>query len=150
MMRQITTEIEIQASAERVWAILTDLAGYSAWNPLIREARGTLTVPGRLELHIAAEGLAARRVEVELLAVEPNRELRWLGRLGLPRLLDGDHQFVITPLGTGRVQVVQQESFSGLLVPLVARWLIPNMAKAFKRMNDALKQRSEQTSSPGA
>jgi uncharacterized protein YndB with AHSA1/START domain len=33
-MKEIHTEIEINASAEKVWRVLTDFAAYSEWNPL--------------------------------------------------------------------------------------------------------------------
>ena len=38
----IHTEIEISASAERVWQVLTDLAAYHEWNPMIRLASGNM------------------------------------------------------------------------------------------------------------
>ncbi len=149
-MRRIHTEIEIDAPAQRVWDILADLPAYGQWNPLIREASGLLKAGGQLELCISAPGLAERRVPVQLLTVEPGRELRWLGRFVLPRLLDGDHSFLLSPLGPGRVRVVQQETFSGLCVPFVAPWLMPNMTRGFEAMNAALRQRAEQTgTSPG-
>jgi hypothetical protein len=147
-MRHIHTEIEIGSSAQRVWDILADLQAYAEWNPLIREAKGTLQPGGRLHLWISAPGLAQRRVPVQLLTVTPARELRWLGRLGFPRVLDGDHSFLLTPLGTDRVRVVQQESFSGICVPFAAPWLMPNMTRGFEAMNAALKQRAESAAPP--
>lgn len=144
-MRQIHTEIEIDAPAARVWEILTDLPAYSQWNPLIRRAAGRAEPGARLELFISTPGLASREVGVEMLSVDPLRELRWLGRLALPRLLDGDHAFLIEPLSAARVRLVQRETFSGLLVPFVAPWLMPHMTAGFEAMNRALKQRAEQT-----
>lgn len=146
-MRRIHTEIEIDAPAQRVWEILADLPSYGQWNPLIREASGALQAGGQLQLCISAPGLAQRRVPVELLAVEPGRELRWLGRLVMPLLLDGDHSFLLSPLGPKRVRVVQQETFSGLCVPFVAPWLMPNMTRGFEAMNLALRQRAERAPS---
>jgi hypothetical protein len=149
-MRQISTEIEIRAPAAQVWAVLTDLPAYAQWNPLIRRAGGALHEGAQLQLFISTPGLASRKVGVEVLRIEPERELRWLGRLWLPRLLDGDHAFVIEPLDASRVRVVQRERFSGVLVPFVAPWLVPKMTVGFEAMNRALKQRVEQTDSSSA
>lgn len=147
-MRHIRTEIEIDASAERVWTILADLPAYAEWNPLIREAGGNVVEGGRIDLFICAPGLASRRVRVKLLRVDPGRELRWLGRLFAPNLLDGDHSFELDPVRPGRVRVVQKETFRGLFVPFVARWLVRNMTHGFEAMNQALKQRAESPSPP--
>lgn len=147
-MRHIRTEIEVDASAERVWTILVDLPAYAEWNPLIREAGGAVVEGSRIDLFICAPGLANRRVRVKLLRVDPSRELRWLGRLFAPNLLDGDHSFEVEPLGPGRVRVVQKETFRGLIVPFVARWLVRNMTQGFEAMNQALKRRAESASPP--
>jgi hypothetical protein len=68
----------------------------------------------------------------------------------MPNLLDGDHSFLIRPLGPERVRVIQQEDFRGLLVPLVAPSLIPQMTRGFQAMNDALKLRAERATPSGA
>ena len=78
-----------------------------------------------------------------LLKAEPNRELRWLGRLYLPWLFDGEHAFIIEPSNGNYVKFVQQEKFTGLLVPF-ARSLLRDTLRGFKEMGEALKQRAEQ------
>ncbi|HTP56009.1 MAG TPA: SRPBCC domain-containing protein, partial [Thermoplasmata archaeon] len=70
-------------------------------------------------------------------------ELRWLGRLGLPGLFDGEHRFVIESDGAGGSVLTQSETFRGLLVPLVWRGLGPRTEAAFHRMNEALRDRVE-------
>ena len=39
-MKERRTAIEINASADTVWVILTDLRPFAAWNPFIPEAEG--------------------------------------------------------------------------------------------------------------
>jgi len=72
-----------------------------------------------------------------------NRELRWLGRLWIPGLLEGEHIFEIEPLGPERVRFVQREVFSGLLVPLMAKRIEEQTLPGFGEMNRALKERVE-------
>lgn len=143
-MRHLRTEIEIEASTAQVWAILTDYARYPEWNPLIREA--TISKADGLNLFICIEGLAKRRVDVKLLTVAPERELRWLGRFLMPHLLDGDHRFLLTALGPSRVRLEHEERFGGLLVPLVAGRLMTSMKAGFEALNQALKTRAEASS----
>ena len=55
-MKQLHTEIEIDASAKRVWELLTDFASYLEWNPYIRSISG-LPAPGeRLQARLAPPG----------------------------------------------------------------------------------------------
>ena len=46
-MKEIQTEIEINASAEKVWRVLIDFAAYSEWNPFVRRVEGEVSVGAR-------------------------------------------------------------------------------------------------------
>jgi hypothetical protein len=76
-------------------------------------------------------------------STEPNREFRWLGHLLVPGLFDGEHSFVIEPLGSNHVRFVLGEKFSGLWVPLFARSLDKNTRRGFEAMNQAVKRQAE-------
>ncbi|MGH3029025.1 MAG: SRPBCC domain-containing protein, partial [Gaiellaceae bacterium] len=78
-------------------------------------------------------------------AVEANRELRWLGRLLLPGVIDGEHSLRIEPLDGGRTRFIQSERFTGLLVGLVGGTLAKTEV-GFEQMNTALKARVEHAS----
>ncbi|MBI4544746.1 MAG: SRPBCC family protein [Gemmatimonadetes bacterium] len=45
-MKELYAEIDIEASAERVWQVLTDFAAYPEWNPFMRSISGTLEQGG--------------------------------------------------------------------------------------------------------
>jgi uncharacterized protein YndB with AHSA1/START domain len=51
-MKELHSQIEINASAERVWRLLTDFASYPQWNPFIRRISGELTTGERLEVRL--------------------------------------------------------------------------------------------------
>ena len=143
-MKELRSEIEIQASAERVWQLLTDFASFPQWNPFIRKASGSLRVGERLEVNIQPSGASGMTFRPTVLKAEPNRELRWLGHLLISGLFDGEHSFTIEPLGEGRVRFTQREVFTGLLVPLFARGLDTDSRRGFEEMNQALKSKAEQ------
>jgi hypothetical protein len=75
-------------------------------------------------------------------AVESARELRWLGRLFVPGLFDGEHRLALEPLDGGRSRFVQSERFDGLLVGLFGKTLAAT-ERGFAGMNEALKRRAE-------
>jgi hypothetical protein len=142
-MKELRSEIEIQASAERVWQLLTDFPSFPQWNPFIREASGAIRVGERLEVHIQPSGASGMTFRPTVLKAEPNRELRWLGHLLLSGLFDGEHSFTIEPLGENHVRFTQREVFTGLLVPLFARGLDTDTRRGFEEMNLALKTKAE-------
>jgi hypothetical protein len=144
MPRQLKAEIEIQAPAERVWEVLTDFGAYHEWNPFIEHAAGE-PVPGqRLELRMRLPGRRPTTFRPEVLEADSGRGLRWLGRLLVPGLFDGEHRFTIEPTGAGRVRLTQLEEFRGLLAPLLLAMIAKPSEESFQRMNQALKARAEQ------
>jgi hypothetical protein len=142
-MKDLHSEIEIDAPAERVWHLLTDFASYPQWNPFIRSIRGQPIRGERLEVRIEPPGGRGMTFKPKVLNAEDNRELRWLGHLLVPGLSDGEHSFTIESLAKNRVRFVQREAFKGLLVPLFARSLETNTQRGFEEMNRALKERAE-------
>jgi hypothetical protein len=149
MSVHLKTTIDIDAAPETVWAVLSDLPSYPSWNPFIREARGGLSAGERLHLQMQPERGRAMRFRPTVLTAEPNRELRWRGRLVAPGVFDGEHRFAIEPIAGGS-RLLQEERFTGVLVPLLARGLRTRTLPAFEQMNEAVKERAEARSSKAA
>jgi hypothetical protein len=141
-MRELQASTEILTSAERVWDVLTDFAAYPDWNPFIRRISGSLEPGARLEVRLEPPGARGATVRPRVLAVQPNRELRWLGRLLVPGLFSGEHLFLIEPVEATRVRFVQRERFGGILVPFTRKTLAATRT-GFEHMNIALKSRAE-------
>jgi len=142
--KEIISQIVIDASPERVWHLLTDFESFPQWNPFIRRAQGRPKAGGRIEVHIQPSGARGMTFRPKILKAEPNHELRWLGRLWMPWLFDGEHIFTIEPIGIRRVHFVQREIFTGLLVPFLKHGLETNTKRGFEEMNLALKLKAEQ------
>lgn len=140
--RRIETTVEIDAPAARIWAILTDFGRMASWNPFIKSIAGNLAPGTRLTVTIAPPGKAAMRFKPTILSVQPQRELRWLGRLFIPGVFEGEHYFLLEPLAGGRTRLTQGEKFSGVLVGLVPGMLAATEA-GFAAMNAALKRQAE-------
>jgi hypothetical protein len=141
-VHRIETFIHIDAPLDRVWAILADFERYPEWNPFVTAASGPLVAGGRLKVRIAPMGKKAMEFSPEVLHVEPERELRWRGKLLFPGLFDGEHAFRLTQTPEG-VRLDHFERFSGILAPLLWRSLEGPTRAGFVAMNEALKLRAE-------
>ncbi len=146
MSRTLQAEIEIQASAEQVWEVLTDFAAYRDWNPFIVQASGTALRGHRLELDMRLND-RTMTFRPQVREADPGRKLRWLGRLLMPGLFDGEHSFTIQPTAPGQVRLIQREEFRGLLAPLLLAMIAKPTLASFHQMNQALKARVEQPTS---
>jgi hypothetical protein len=141
-MRVVEASVDIAASPERVWEVLTDLDSFAAWNPFMTKASGHLVVGSPLSITIEPPGGRSMSFRPKVLEVEPNRRLRWLGRPILPGLFDGEHSFVVEPQGANRSRFTQSERFSGIFTWFSNR-LFQRTEAGFRAMNAALKERCE-------
>jgi hypothetical protein len=144
-MRIIEHTIDIPAAPAKVWEVLADTDAYPEWNPFMTRLVGNLHEGERVAISIVA-GTRTTTFRPTIRSVDPPRMLRWLGRLGIPGLFDGDHEFLLVPTDDGGTRFTQRERFSGLLVPLV-RKLLDDTDRGFAAMNEALSTRV--TARPG-
>ena len=72
-MKELRTEIEIAASANRVWATLTDFSSFPVWNPFIRRVDGELRVGARLVIRLQLPNARSMTFRPRVLRVEPGR-----------------------------------------------------------------------------
>ena len=143
-MIELHAEIEINASAERVWRELADFTSYPQWNPFTpRISSGRPRIGEPLKVRFEPPGAKAITLRVKVINVEPNHELRWRGHLLASGVIALDHFFVIQSLEENSVHFIQREVFRGLLVPLFARTFASHVQQGYEEMNLALKQRCE-------
>lgn len=142
MKKRINTEIIINASAETVWNILTDLAAYPEWNPFIIKIEGTFQKGNRLRntLRNGCKTIVFKPIIQEL---TPLVSFSWLGSLFVKGLFDGKHFFKIEPAGPNQVKLIHGEEFSGLLSAMILKKIGDDTRENFVRMNQALKARAE-------
>jgi len=141
--RTIRSAIEIRAPLDAVWRILTDFSAYPEWNPHIRQVRGKPRVGGRLTIHSRPEGGRTVVLRPVVTVWSPPTEFRWRGTFVSQFLFRGEHGFKLEQLDPRRVRFHQDETFSGLLVPLYARLRLPKTRDGFGQVNEALRERAE-------
>lgn len=143
-MKEIKTEILIHAGPQKVWAILMDFQKYPGWNPFIRSLTGTVAVGNRITVRLEPPGAKGMTFQPRVLALEQQKELRWLGKVLFRGLFDGEHKFELADNGNGTTTFRQSETFKGILVPLFRKMLDINTPDGFRLMNRKLKERAEQ------
>ncbi|MGK5110838.1 MULTISPECIES: SRPBCC family protein [unclassified Geodermatophilus] len=146
MAKRLIADVDIAATPDQVWRVLTDLAAYPAWNPFIVRAEGVVEPGRRLTLTMQPVGGRAATLHPRLIEVDVGRQLRWRGTVGIPGLMDAEHTFTLEPRGSD-TRLIQLEEFRGVLVPFLAASLDRTTLPAFEAMNEALKSRAEHATS---
>jgi hypothetical protein len=142
MKHELRTEIDIEATRETVWAILTDLGAYAEWNPFITSSQGTVAVGERLVNRMEPPGGKEATFKPTVTVVESADTFEWLGRLVLHGVFDGRHRFELESTSTG-THLTHGEHFSGALARFLRKSLDTQTVAGFEAMNAALKTRAE-------
>lgn len=144
MAKEIKTDILINATLDKVWAILTNFDNYSAWNPFIKSIKGEVKVGNTITVRLEPPEAQGMTFKPKVLAFEANKEFRWLGHMLIPGIFDGEHKFSLTDNGNGTTTFTQSEKFKGILVLLLKKMLDGNTRNGFILMNKRLKELAEQ------
>lgn len=142
-MKELRTEIEIQATPEKVWQILTSLDQYPEWNPFIHHALGKAKVGEKVDITFKS-GSKEMTLHCTVVKVEPNKALCWKYHVVLPILFSGEHSFIIEQVEGDKIRFIDREIFNGLLVSAQAKDIDTNSKQGFEAMDRALKARAEQ------
>ncbi|MBQ0951355.1 SRPBCC family protein [Streptomyces coelicoflavus] len=146
-MRTVEAVVDIEASPQQVWDVLTDFPRYPAWTTYIQELGGRAEVGNRLRLVIGPPDKKPYVVNVPVLDATPGVRLAWgaviPGAAWMPRTIyTGVHEFLFSDLPGGGTRLTHRESFGGLLARLVKDGP-PGGDEGFDAFNQALKRQVE-------
>ena len=146
----IRAEATIRAPPDTVFGVLVAFDRYAEWATQLVHHGGTPALGGTIDLEMRA-GRTHFRFRPTIVALESGRRFTWRQRTGLPGVFDGEHAFVLEPLPGGATRLINTETYSGVLAPLVRR--LPMMRDApagFAQFNHELRARAEQLARPAA
>lgn len=130
-------EVNIHASAQAIWSILTDASRFPRWNSTITRIDGEIRDGERLRLHVPG---TARTFAPRVSGVIANERMIWTG--GVAPLFTGVRMFELRPRADGSTDFAMRERFSGLMLPVIRRFL-PDFGPVFTSFAADLKRESE-------
>lgn len=140
----VRAEIEIDASPELIFDLLTDLDKYPEWNPFTPHIDSTLEIgaPVRMRVRLGSGPRLRRQVEYVTANQRPIR-LCWGADIPFRFLIRADRCQTLEALEDGRTRYICTDAISGWLTPLVMRFFGPAMQRGFEDCALALKKRAE-------
>ncbi len=142
-MKEIRTEILINAEPQSVWDALTDFESYPDWNPFIVSANIDLQEGKKVEVTLRPPGGKPFAFKPNIIKVNEPTEFQWLGNVIIPGIVDGQHVFELHPESDGKTRFIQREEFTGVLKAPFLAWIGKKTEAGFHQMNQALKSRVE-------
>ncbi len=136
--KSVHTEIEIHASPQSVWQILTDVPKVKEWNPVLIPTEGILSEGNTIKYEFYQEenGKAAV-IDAKVKQLVTNKLIKQRG--GIPLVLTFDHQYIIEVAANG-CKVTIHEAYRGIMVPF---WNANPVEEAYTRLLKALKNKVE-------
>lgn len=141
-MKELRTEIILNAPQAQIWQVLTDFQNYPTWNPFIVSIEGKPVLHSRLKNTLMSKGKPMVFTPI-VTRVEENHAFEWLGS-GFLGTFKGRHYFILEEVGKGQTKLIHGEKFSGLLSGPILKMIGDDTLLNFQRMNKALKERVEQ------
>ena len=148
MRVKIEHRLGIPAPAEAIWAVIADIAGWPAWNPLYTRTEGVLRIGAPLVLDVALPGQKVRTIRPTVSDWVPNEQILWkLSMAG--GLIKSIRYLEIEQLAQTGCIFSNGEMFDGPLGPAVARRMRGAIRAGFAAMGEAVKARTLATWRPG-
>jgi hypothetical protein len=139
----IEHDLEIAAPPATVWAVITDLASYPAWNPFVVACVSTLEPGAPIAMRVRVLPFLAQPQRERIFAHVPGRRLSY----GIPMRpfgsLASSRSHSLTPIAPDRTRYVSQFELTGWMAPVVALLLGNRLARGFTAMSNAIKTRAE-------
>jgi hypothetical protein len=138
-MKEFAVKASIRATPERIWALLTDGAGYVRWNNTVQKVEGKIALGEQVTLYPKIN--PGRAFPVKVAEFQSPRRMMWTSGMPLG-LFKGERTFVLTPSANGEVEFSMREAYTGLMAPLISR-SIPDLKPAFDEFASDLKRAAE-------
>ena len=136
--KSVRAEIQINASPDQVWAVLTDISAVKEWNKVLIPVDGNLETGSTLKYEFyQEEGGKAAVMDARVRQMVKPEMINQAG--GLTGILTFDHRYILQPSENGTLVTIH-EKYRGIMVPF---WNPAPVEKAYERLLFQLKDRAE-------
>lgn len=135
---ECSAAIDIRATPQRIWSLLTNAADFPRWNSTVTRLSGTIAEGERLALEVAAAPGRTFRPRVTRLLQE--RVMVWSD--GFAPMFKGVRTFALTPGSGGTTAFSMVEVLSGVMLPMI-RGSLPDFGPSFEAYAADLRREAE-------
>lgn len=141
MSFRVENRVGIKTPSDRIWDLIADLPGWSAWNPTFPEAEGLIAIGGVLSLTERIDGLPDRRARVTINDWVPYAQLVWSEKRGFQ--FTSTRYIEIEELAPGSCIVANGEIFGGMFGESYFNKNKRLLRRACEELGEALRAKAE-------
>ena len=139
---RVEDRIGVQAPAEVIWEIVSDLQRWAEWNPTYTQAKGQIRIGSILTLTLALPGQPPQVIKPKVLDWIPGEQLHWELKL-MGGMIKTVRYIEIEARGETGCIIDNGEIFGGFMGPSLGKRMGGTVRRGFRAMNEALKTRAE-------
>jgi hypothetical protein len=139
---KIEARIGVQAPGSVIWAMVSDINGWPAWNPIYPKAEGEVQFGARLKLEVALPGEKPRAIQPTIQDWTPGEQIIWTLSL-MGGLLRSTRYIEIEVLGDTNCIFSNGEFFEGPLMRFMPRRLRRAIKAGFRQFCETVRERAE-------
>lgn len=132
--------INIKASANKVWAVMTDGAGFPRWNSTVKSIEGQIGAGQTIKL--VATVAPTRVFSLNIIEFVPQQKMVWSDGNAM---FKGVRTYTFAQKPDGSTDFTMAEVYTGLMLPMIAGSL-PDFIPIFEQYLSDLKREAEKTS----
>jgi len=131
--------INIKASPDKVWALMTNVSDFPRWNSTIKSMDGKIGMGESVKL--VATIAPTRSFNLKVIEFVPKKRMVWTDEKTNP-MFRGVRTYTLTPKADGSTDFTMSEVYTGLMLPMIAGSL-PDFRPTFEQYLSDLKQEAE-------
>ena len=132
--RQTSVAIDISASPEQIWKLLTDAESFASWNSTIVELTGKIALGEKIVLRSTLA--PDRKFKLKVKEFDPVKRLVWGDAMGT-------RIFTLNAKSSNETRFSMSETIGGPIFPLFAR-MIPPFDDSFNQFAADIKKAAEE------
>ncbi len=136
--RETTVGVNIEASSQIIWALLTNAADYTRWNSTITSMEGDIAIKETIKLKSTLDPDRVFKLKVK----EMTAGSRMIWASGAAPFFKGTRTYLLSENENGTVNFTMSEKIGGLMFPMAAG-SIPPFDKVFEQFANDLKNEAE-------
>ncbi|WP_299363189.1 SRPBCC domain-containing protein [Winogradskyella sp.] len=140
--RTIYTDIEIEASPEEVWEVLTDTDSYKKWAVFMVDVQGEIKDGNRITVIFQINPEKEKRNIIDhTISVIDNEEFFWAEKG--PGGISDNHHFKVESVGNSKTRFIQSDELKGGITWLMGGNLSKMYGEGYQAFNRNLKTEVE-------